>query len=714
MSAVSLVVRSANDTNSSSSPQAVAIDPAVQIVLRILERSRAEKNPLWVLTSTSVSAPTPTPGPAAGLIAALGAPLGAPAAAPPLAPPPPTPAAAPKKAGSILPKLPAQAPKIKLEPEEEKLLSSLFEKWAFSDVPLLLDFFALDLFETLKSSLKATLPRNKYQALRQNFACLFFEVWVQVLVHSFNPKAFSSRDVDPSELVPALTTLDQMMQLVSSSPEVVKKLALFKKLLSDKGGIVLLRQALSRFEGAKALNEHAPEKKLKSLLRFVAFLELSFHQGSSSYAADFRGLRESLQQLEKAPHEWPQYRVLRQKLFALFVKINKGQAEAQRESTKAEDASSSSLFQKWQRRYAQDKLAERLSTLVIVILDDSVIQPLFPAFLPMGFHAARLISFLFDAFEGIIFRRDKKARSIFEDPNFQGGAAGSVPKYREAHSSLSLPKQMVVNSALRDFLTQVEADHLALTDSFMKSQKGEIDALTRFGTEFRFAGVFNFPNCAVAIMGFQPLLDHLNQEILPELSALREKRLHLARETLRKMSLSDLQLQGKSVIDAMRAAHFSEDAVRLTNHIALLRDIEALLNFHHPEDVENDLHLLPEPLLDYMLMEELDLILEQEIAKKAPSATAAQGAQKQKEPEAQPAVKIAVGEKLRKIQTLIERCGFNFVRQNGSHLIYQKEGGGVIVIPNHRNLKPGTIKNVERQAAAAAAAEAKAKTKKKD
>jgi len=47
----------------------------------------------------------------------------------------------------------------------------------------------------------------------------------------------------------------------------------------------------------------------------------------------------------------------------------------------------------------------------------------------------------------------------------------------------------------------------------------------------------------------------------------------------------------------------------------------------------------------------------------------------------------------------LERAGFLFVRQIGSHLILR--GGDppvTLSVPNHKDLKPGTLRNILRQA----------------
>lgn len=45
----------------------------------------------------------------------------------------------------------------------------------------------------------------------------------------------------------------------------------------------------------------------------------------------------------------------------------------------------------------------------------------------------------------------------------------------------------------------------------------------------------------------------------------------------------------------------------------------------------------------------------------------------------------------------LERLGFEFVRQRGSHAILRKGGIGPVV-PMHKELKPGTLNGILRQA----------------
>jgi len=43
----------------------------------------------------------------------------------------------------------------------------------------------------------------------------------------------------------------------------------------------------------------------------------------------------------------------------------------------------------------------------------------------------------------------------------------------------------------------------------------------------------------------------------------------------------------------------------------------------------------------------------------------------------------------------LERCGWKFRKQNGSHMIYKHENYPLLVtIPNHKEVAPGTLKNI--------------------
>ena len=49
----------------------------------------------------------------------------------------------------------------------------------------------------------------------------------------------------------------------------------------------------------------------------------------------------------------------------------------------------------------------------------------------------------------------------------------------------------------------------------------------------------------------------------------------------------------------------------------------------------------------------------------------------------------------------LERLGFAVVRQRGSHIVLRHESGGCVV-PNHRELKVGTLAGVLKQAGVSA------------
>ena len=54
--------------------------------------------------------------------------------------------------------------------------------------------------------------------------------------------------------------------------------------------------------------------------------------------------------------------------------------------------------------------------------------------------------------------------------------------------------------------------------------------------------------------------------------------------------------------------------------------------------------------------------------------------------------------KPRQIIKVLEKTGFKFIRQKGSHKLYRK-GSNRVTIPYHnRDLKPGTLKSILKQA----------------
>jgi predicted RNA binding protein YcfA (HicA-like mRNA interferase family) len=49
----------------------------------------------------------------------------------------------------------------------------------------------------------------------------------------------------------------------------------------------------------------------------------------------------------------------------------------------------------------------------------------------------------------------------------------------------------------------------------------------------------------------------------------------------------------------------------------------------------------------------------------------------------------------RKVRAALERAGFTFVRQKGSHMILRRSGpAALVVVPDHRQLKPGTLRGI--------------------
>jgi predicted RNA binding protein YcfA (HicA-like mRNA interferase family) len=53
----------------------------------------------------------------------------------------------------------------------------------------------------------------------------------------------------------------------------------------------------------------------------------------------------------------------------------------------------------------------------------------------------------------------------------------------------------------------------------------------------------------------------------------------------------------------------------------------------------------------------------------------------------------------REVVTRLEKIGFTFVRQSGSHMILRREGPPkmTVSVPDHKELKRRTLKNILRQ-----------------
>ena len=49
----------------------------------------------------------------------------------------------------------------------------------------------------------------------------------------------------------------------------------------------------------------------------------------------------------------------------------------------------------------------------------------------------------------------------------------------------------------------------------------------------------------------------------------------------------------------------------------------------------------------------------------------------------------------RKVRAALERAGFEFLRQKGSHMILRRSNPAAwVVVPDHRQLKPGTLSGI--------------------
>ena len=55
--------------------------------------------------------------------------------------------------------------------------------------------------------------------------------------------------------------------------------------------------------------------------------------------------------------------------------------------------------------------------------------------------------------------------------------------------------------------------------------------------------------------------------------------------------------------------------------------------------------------------------------------------------------KLPTGLSGRRVSAALERAGFVFVRQKGSHMILHS-GSVWVVVPDHRTVKPGTLRGI--------------------
>jgi predicted RNA binding protein YcfA (HicA-like mRNA interferase family) len=53
---------------------------------------------------------------------------------------------------------------------------------------------------------------------------------------------------------------------------------------------------------------------------------------------------------------------------------------------------------------------------------------------------------------------------------------------------------------------------------------------------------------------------------------------------------------------------------------------------------------------------------------------------------------------VRKVVRALESIGFAYIRTRGSHAIYRRSDGRVVVIPEHGTIKRGTLSSILRQA----------------
>jgi predicted RNA binding protein YcfA (HicA-like mRNA interferase family) len=640
----------------------------------------------------------------------------------------------------------AAVEQLALTPKEEDLIRSLFKKWALDDGICLIDLLGVDLFDEIE--LAVTDPELQ-QTLKSRFALCFISSYISGALMpamqtifpglTLSKRYFRAGDhwfkefekiqhllekTFQAQLLVKKTAGKEALELRQQIQEnILAKMKLLIKLWKQPlPAFFLIDFQLCQFNGSSALNKGDPKATLFHLIRQLDFLICAFKEGAEvkrfGFSIEpFKNFRAALQKLQQRPASMEALQEVRSSLMnrlgPYYHFLNKAIVKA-REAIKGE------LTHFEHRRQNKAAKAVKLSqeefcsqtvgqTSEIYFLN-GLAQDFFRIFelrvVPLLFPQVAPLYSLFIRLDWLISQGPYEARQ---------------PLPTDQSSSLDLAggicadfNQMIIDLCAPSYTALVDSTAYQTILNKFEGMEGE---WTLKYTEW----VPLFLDC-------KPILNQFNQGLVL-LDSVREKVLGRIMQHLETCSLAQLRELGPGLIQTLR-----ESCSRLLRPFCaqtiIFKDIENFINCEIPSSLDDYLYLIPPELANLMQLEGIEERLQALIAEKqkaadallpAPApkaepapvaAEAAKPAPAAKAEAAKPAAaphkaplklspaerfRLRSGMNIRTVLRMLKEEGFLPLSQTGSHVKFKKAGGGEVIVPLHKELKPGTLKGIEEQ-----------------
>lgn len=214
-------------------------------------------------------------------------------------------------------------------------------------------------------------------------------------------------------------------------------------------------------------------------------------------------------------------------------------------------------------------------------------------------------------------------------------------------------------------------------------------------------GEFSLGRWGIVLNPLETELQDLRNDSLKQLEGLHDSILQKLRSHLKSLSLKELQ---EITIEKIQETFF-ECSLHFLLPFILVSDCLAMLQTIQYYDEET---LLPAALTNLIEPDGLEILLQEIIASKTPSAPLQpspppQKSQQKAKKQTKVAPKIGIKDitgltKARKILDKLAALGFFTARQNGSHFILKNNQGNTVVVPNNPQLPFGTRQSIAKQA----------------
>lgn len=628
-----------------------------------------------------------------------------------------------------------QVKTLALTKKEEGLIHSMFEKWALDNQICLLDLFGIDIFEDIAETLNPPQKAEIKKALVGLLILGYSRVILAPAIQQRFPNIALYEGgyfIRHQDYLKSLKDLETVLALVyqkqltkTRSPQQYEACLKIQQAVQDKFSLLckfwkqpnytlfLIDNSLTRFSGSHSLLKSDPRHTFSHLNKYLDFFIFAFKwqescQGTTFSSSYYQELRNTLQMLFDKPTSLE----ILVKIHDCFMKVpNRG---------KLIETFTNGTHAAILGKFTEKEFREVAEKSPIFISGSHQSKPLSqPQFVAkMAYHIAESCFYaaIFNDFVRIFDHRV----SPFFFPEIPSHHAFPIRIYYVLKHQLTIQQEIVplvhekVCVDIKDMILKLSfPNRNEMLESYRKFVSSFIKEIEIFPERLPF---FDFARIAALCRSCSPMIKIWNQEIA-RLDSIREKVLGSLDIYFKSLSLLELTNQGAGLVVSLKKTTFDCLYPILLDTI-IFKDIENFLN--NSIALKDSLSLIPTELANLISLEGIDELLNRIIQEKqksqiiqplpalapkipaaAPPPQAAKPAGEGRALSPQEQFKLRSGMNIRAIANKLKEKGILPVDQTGSHLKFKSSTGAVVIVPFHKEIKIGTLKNIEKQALAA-------------